>query len=44
MEKNYNQENEILKQELQNQIIETEYRKKKCIQAIEDLEQELLFK
>lgn len=44
MEKNYNQENEILKQELQNQIIDTEYRKKKCIQAIEDLEQELLFK
>lgn len=44
MEKNYNQENEILKQELQNQIIETEYRKKKCTQAIEDLEQELLFK
>lgn len=44
MEKNYNEENETLKQNLQTQIVETEYRKKKCIQAIEDLEQELLFK
>lgn len=44
MEKNYNEENETLKQNLQMQIVETEYRKKKCIEAIEDLEQELLFK
>ncbi len=28
----------------QNQITETEYRKMKCLKAIEDLEQELLFK
>lgn len=45
VEKNYNNEDsEILRQELQNQIVETEYRKMKCIKAIEDLEQELLFK
>ncbi|MFA9500255.1 primosomal replication protein PriC [Mannheimia sp. E30BD] len=44
MEQNYNDENEALKQELQNQILETEYRKDKCMKAIEDLEQELLFK
>lgn len=44
VEKNYNEDSEILRQELQNQIVETEYRKMKCIKAIEDLEQELLFK
>lgn len=44
VEQNYNEENEALKLELQNQIVETEYRKQKCMKAIEDLEQELLFK
>lgn len=44
VEKNYNEDSEILRQALQNQIVETEYRKMKCIKAIEDLEQELLFK
>lgn len=44
VEKSYNEGQEAIKQELQNQIIETEYRKMKCIKAIEDLEQELLLK
>lgn len=44
VEQNYNQENLALKQELQNQITETEYRKMKCLKAIEDLEQELQFR
>lgn len=44
VEQNYNQENLALKQELQYQIAETEYRKMKCLKAIEDLEQELQFK
>lgn len=44
VEQNYNQETLALKQELQNQIAETEYRKMKCLKAIEDLEQELQFR
>lgn len=35
---------ENLKQELQNSITETEYRKIKCLKAIEELEQQLQFK
>ncbi|QLB14866.1 primosomal replication protein N [Mannheimia granulomatis] len=44
MEQNYNEEDEVLSQALQNQITETEYRKMKCLKAIEDLEQELQFR
>lgn len=44
VEKNYAEKNENLRLELQNQITETEYRKKKCLKAIEDLEQELQFR
>ncbi|HDL4172853.1 TPA: primosomal replication protein [Mannheimia haemolytica] len=44
VEQNLNTQNEATKQTLQNQITETEYRKMKCLKAIEDLEQELLFK
>lgn len=44
MEQNYNEEDEMMSQALQNQITETEYRKSKCLKAIEDLEQELQFR
>lgn len=44
LEQHYKEEREQRRQELQNQITETEYRKKKCLKAIEDLEQELQFK
>lgn len=44
VEQNLNETSEAIKQSLQNQIAETEYRKMKCLKAIEDLEQELLFR
>lgn len=44
VEQNLNETDEAIKQSLQNQIAETEYRKMKCLKAIEDLEQELLFR
>lgn len=43
-EQYYREKNEQLRQELQNQITTTELRKKKCLKAIEDSEQELQFK
>lgn len=44
VEKHYCENDELAKIELQNQIQETEYRKMRCLKAIEDLEQELQFK
>ncbi|MDD0822867.1 primosomal replication protein [Mannheimia sp. AT1] len=44
IEQLYNAEQEGLKQVLQNSITETEYRKTKCLKAIENLEQQLQFK
>lgn len=44
IEQNYATEDESRKTLLQNQIAETEHRKMNCLQAIEDLEQELQFR